>query len=204
MLITFDEVADALGVSPGDASLIRLVKSTDVWAKRSLGRRFELDTYTLHPRGFGGNTIWLRESPIRSLTEIRVDPYGDFGDDTIVSDLTQFRFNPDPFDDDNKLTFAGYGSWSTHPILGSYRWPFPELPNAIRVVLEAGWYAADDTDHESDLPDDLREKLIERVCAKYKQGSDEELSSERQGDRSITKFKQTDARILEELRRYKR
>lgn len=206
MLITYAEVGDLAGVSPSDSFLMRTVKATDTWAKKSLGRQFARDTYELYPRGHGNQTIWLRESPIRRLIEIRIDPAGQFGDGTIVSDLTQFRFNPDPFDDNNKLTFGGSGCWGYHSSPGRWCWPFPEMPNAIKVVVEAGWWLPDDTDpdHVCDLPDDLRERLIERAVIRFKQGSDEEMQSERQGDRSFQKFQETDNRILKALRRYRR
>jgi hypothetical protein len=208
MLITYDECADLLGVSPTDTLLQRLVKSTDSWAKQRLGRQFERTTYTLYPRGFGVSRIFLRESPIRQLIEIRIDPTGQFGDNTIV-DIGQFAFNPDPFDDDPAVTFIGIGWWgefrdSAAAGLRRFWWPFPELTNAIQVKVEAGWWAADDTGHDSDLPGELREKLIERVAAKYKQGPNEEMQNERQGDYSWQKFAETDERILKALRRYKR
>src|SRR6478672_8860190 len=193
MLITYAEVADLTGTSATDALLIRTVNATDAWARRSFGRQFARDTYELYPRGFGRDTIWLRESPIRQLIEIRVDPYARFGDDTVISDLTQFRFSPDPFDDDNMVTFNGC-SYN----MGPHRWPFPEMARAIRVTVEAGWWMPDDPnpDHVCDLPEDLRDRLIERAVIRFKQGSDEEMKSVSQGDRSFTKFDETDTRIL--------
>jgi hypothetical protein len=204
LIITASEAADTLGVSSTDTRLVSLVKSTSEWAQQQLGRLFVRDTYVLKPRGFGGEVIWLRESPIRRLIEIRVDITGQFGDNTIVADLTQFRFNTDPFEDKNTLRYNGAGWWGTDPDYGRWRWPFPEASEAIQVTLEAGWWAADDPDHESDLPADLREKLVERVCAKYRQGGDEELKSMSQGDRSESKFAETDDRILRALKRYRR
>lgn len=209
MLITFAEVGEALGVSPTDAQLIRAVKSTDQWARQNLGRQFKRDTYTLYPRGYGRNVIWIRESPVRAITEIRIDPYGRFGDDTIVTDLTRFRWNPDPFDDDNKIEFFGGGWFGNHSSIGRWWWPFPELTNAIKITVEAGWWLPDDEGHadDYDLPEDLREKLIERARIKYLEANDdfpEEMQSTREGDRSLTKFEQTDTRILRELRRYRR
>jgi len=202
MLITVQEVADVLGVDASDAVLIRLVKSTDEWAKRSLGRRFERAEYTLYPRGYGNQQIFLRESPIRSLIEIRVDPTGVFGDDTIVDDLTPFKFDPDPDNDDPTITYTGYGYFR-----GPAWWPFPELKNAIQVKVEAGWWPPSQTNHTADVPEDLREKLIERAVIKFREAGDdlnEEMQSVRSGDRSWTKFEQTDQRILRELLRYKR
>jgi hypothetical protein len=195
MLITYAEVADLAGASPSDAFLMRTVKATDTWAKKRLGRSFERATYILYPRGFGGYTIWLRESPIRHITEIRIDPPGVFGDDSIVTDLSLFTFNPDSFADDSKLTYMGRAS---------RRWPFPEISNAIRVTCEAGWWPADDPDHDCDVPEDLRERLVERAVVRFKQGADEETQSVSQGDRSTTKFAETDTRILNALRHYKR
>ncbi len=193
MLITAAEVATPLSVSPTDANLVRIVKATDAWAKRSLGRQFERATYELRPRGYGrDHPVFLCESPIRELTEVRVDRDGKFGSDTIV-DLAEFSFNSDPFADDCKLRYIdGY---------------FPEGSNTVRVTLVAGWWPADDAGHTCDLPDDLRELLIERAAIKYREGGDtigEEMQSTGAGDRSWTKFEQTDARILKALRHYKR
>jgi len=193
MLITAAEVASPLGVSSTDANLVRVVKATDAWAKRSLGRQFERTTYELRPRGYGrDHPVWLRESPIRELIEVRVDRFGKFGTDTIV-DLAEFSFNPDPFADDCALRYIG----------GC----FPEGANTVRVTVVAGWWPADDAGHECDLPSDLRELLIERASIKYLESGDasrEEMQSQSSGDRSSTKFEQTDTRILRALRHYRR
>ncbi|HMJ83688.1 MAG TPA: hypothetical protein VK504_11000 [Vicinamibacterales bacterium] len=192
MLITFAEVADELGVSASDARLIRKVNATIGWAKRSLGRQFERRTYELRTRGYGGPVIFLRESPFHAITEVRIDPYGVFGNDTIV-DLSTFSYNTDPVDDDNQLRYT----------TGC----FPEGANTVLVKGEFGWWPADDPDHVCDLPSDLTDKLIEHAKIKFKEAGDdfpEEMLSLSEGDRSATKFEPTDKRILRELRRYKR
>lgn len=189
MLITASECADTLGVSPTDTLLVRLVTSTDAWAKRQLSRNFERATYSLITRGHGVSMVYLRESPIRELVEIRIDPRARFGNETVIP-LVRFTFNSDPFDDDNRLYLS--------------EGVFPDGPGTVRVLGEFGWWAADDPDHVSDLPEDLREKLIERVCAKYKQGADEEMKSQSSGDWSVTKFDELDTRILASLRHYRR
>jgi hypothetical protein len=193
MLITAAEVAMSLSASPTDANLVRVVTATDAWAKRSLGRQFERATYDFRPVAYGGDhPVWLRESPIRELIEVRVDRFGKFGADTIV-DHSELSFNTDPFSDDNRLRYLS----------GC----FPEGSNTVRVQLIAGWWPADDATHACDLPADLRELLIERAAIKYRESGDtigEEMQSTGSGDRNWSKFEQTDSRILKALRHYKR
>jgi hypothetical protein len=194
MLITAAECANTLGIAADDALLVRLVSSTDAWIKKSMGRKFERAVTTEVVRGYGLNYVFLRESPIVALIEVRVDYWhGLFGDDTIVSDLTGFSFNTDPSLDDNRLWYVNMLAPLAIP---SPSWGFPDAPRATQVTYEAGF--------DADIPEDLREKLIERVCAKWKQGPDEEMKQESQGDRAWTKFDTTDKRILAALRRYKR
>ena len=261
MLISASDCANLLGVSATDALLLRLVKSTDAWIKRELFRDLERKTRTEIVRGFGQNCVFLRESPIRAITEVRIDSTGELASSSIVSDLTLFSFDEDEAHDDARLFYrAG---------------TFPIGPRVAKITYEAGWWpfvasgsisslasvgttataqtssahglgtnqqvtitgatpaayngtypvTVTDATHftysfaggtspatgtityvpeASDLPSDLAERLIERVAAKYKQGADEEMKSENQGDRSWTKFNETDSRILAALQRYQR
>jgi hypothetical protein len=191
MLITVAEAAEALSIAATDPRLIRLCTSTDQWAKRQLGRRFERGTYELYAAGYGGrNPVWLRESPIIELIDVRVSSVSNFDDDSIV-DASRFRFNPEMFADDNRLYFLDGR--------------FPDGPKTVYVKGVFGWWPADYEAHASEVPADLSEALIERVVAIYREGGgDEEMESQSQGDRSWTKFEQTDTRILKKLRKYKR
>lgn len=197
MLISASDCADLLGILPTDKLLVRLVASTDAWIKRSLGRTFERDVRTEFVRGYGVDYVYVRESPIIEITEVRIDPCGKFSDSTIVTDLTRFTFDPDPLNDDNRVFYAGgrEGFQLGHGYYAGANW-FPEGERVAQITYEAGF--------DDDIPVDLSEQLIERVAAKYKQGPDEEMKTERQGDRSWEKFEKTDERILAALRRYRR
>lgn len=183
MLITAAEVADTLpGLSPTDTQLLAIVADTDSWAKRVLGRNFERKTYTEVVRGEGHPFVYLLESPIRSVTEIRIDPLGNFDADTTVDDLTQFFFDPDPDHDSSRLSWLGFDAPAY--IISGYvgvSWiPFPEHARAARVTYEAGFWPADDPVNVCDLPYDLRSRLIKRARVEFKlaQGkSDEETKA---------------------------
>lgn len=185
MLITAAEVADTLGVSSTDALLVRLVSSTDAWIKRACGRQFERAIYTSIVRSssfdYGTNLIFLPESPIVEIIAVSLDRSGaGFTTDTVIDDLSAFTF--DPLRDDGRVYYSGGR--------------FPVWPGGSQFEYEAGY--------DADIPEDLRERLIERVCAKYKQGADEEMKQESKGDRAWSKFDETDKRILAALRGYKR
>jgi hypothetical protein len=211
MLVTPAELADVLsGVSPSDTQVIAKAKASDAFLKRGLNRQFERAIYVLYPRSNGRKTIFLRESPIRALIEVRVDPFGLFPDSSIV-DLSMFAFNPDPFEDDPSITFTGLGWCQDNAAFdgaGYYRWymPFPDIPHSVQVTVEAGWWPADDVEHDCDLPYDIRDAALERAVVRFKESGDfgEEVQTVRSGDQSWTKFQQTDERLLKKLTRYKR
>lgn len=201
MLITAAEVADTLGgLSPTDTLLVSVVNDTDAWAKRALGRNFERKTYTETVRGYGHPYVFLRESPIRALTEVRIDPFGVFADDTVIDDLASFTFDADPNHDNSKLSWAGlFGVDLPAYVMSGYvsaAWlPFSESARAAQVTYEAGWWPADDQVNTPDLPSDLRGRLVRRARVEFKRAvgqSDDETKG------------CTDDTILRELQHYMR
>lgn len=196
MLITAVEVADTLGgLSPTDTQLVSIVADTDSWIKRKLGRNFERMTYTEVVRGEGHPYVYLTESPIRELVEVRIDPYGVFGDETIISDMTQFAFDPDPNHDSSKLSWSGIWSVDVPSYVSSGWRPFTESSRAAQVTHKAGWWAADNPDNVSDLPYDLRGRLVKRARVEFKRAVGVK-------DDETKEF--TDAVILQELEHYRR
>lgn len=190
LLISPDDCADLLGISSSDTLLNHLVIATDAWVRRSLSREFIRASRVEVVRGFNHTYVVMRESPIRAITEVRIDECGRFPSTSIISDLTQFTFDPDPAHDDSRIFYLNG--------------KFPTGFRVAQITYEAGWYSPNDPVNVGDMPSDLQERLIERVAAKYKQGTDEEMKSETQGDRNWTKFQETDARILAALSRYRR
>lgn len=201
MLITTAEVADTLpGLSLTDSLLVDIVADSDSWVKRSLGRNFERQTYTEVVRGEGHPYVFLRESPIWEIVEVRIDPYGVFGADTIVSDLTQFAFDPDPNHDSSKLMWTGsYGvdlpAYVTSGYVAASWLPFPECARAAQITHKAGWWAADDPENASDLPYDLRGRVVKRARVEFKRAV---------GIKDDETEEFTDACILRQLEHYRR
>lgn len=169
-IITAAEVATILGVSATDPVLVALVAGANQYALTECRpRTFEKKDRVEYCRGFGLDFLFLRESPIASIAEVRVDSTGVFADDSIVADLTLFAFNPD--EDDPRLWYRGTA--------------FPEGPRVVRVSYNAGYAAA----NGAAGPDDLRAELLADVCAQFKLGLDMSgFTGIRQGDVTYTRF----------------
>lgn len=176
-IVTPEEVASFLGGAAyaEDPSLVRLTEAVNQHVQRVCGRTFLYAERTEIVRGYGVPYVFLRESPIAALVEVRIDCAGEFGEDTIVA-LDQFAFETDVNRDSNIL-----------------RWKdgrFPEAARAAQVTYSAGFHPID---FEGDLvtarmPQDLRTMIIDEICARAKRGSDEELKSASLGDYSFTRF----------------
>jgi len=199
-LITAAEVGTLLSVSPSDQNLIRLVNAANRGAMKYTRRSFNYAQRTEIVRGYGRDHVFLSESPIARLIDVRVDWFGlgaPFDDSTVV-DVTQFWFDADPLRDDPQVHWMG--GWQRLN-------RFPETPCAARIIYEAGWYETADPDdtHQPRVPDDLRSDLMELVKDEYRAGLGERLTSERIGDysytRSVTSFND---RLREIVRPYRR
>jgi hypothetical protein len=192
VLVTVAEVAALLSVSADDPLLALIVPSIDRWVKTRCARQFEHGNYVEFAAGYGDARIFLRESPISAVTEVRVDNRGIFGAETII-DPTLFLF--DATRDDARL----------------YRVDncFPEGPRTVKVTYAAGYYAFGDTTsgHTPTLPEDLHLAIIEEAIERYQAGTTpgERMKSESLGDYSYTRFDSTiDPRRRSVIDRYRR
>jgi hypothetical protein len=176
VLVTPDEVAAFLGsgVSASDPNLIRLTNAIIADAIRRTGRRFLFAERVEYAQGYGMDYLFVRESPIASLTEVRIDASGGFDDTTIIP-LTEFFWNTS---NDRDTRIWRKGKW------------FPEGPRVAMITYKAGWYPAADTDptHVPLLPEDIRMAIIDEIAARSIRGATDLMKSERIGEYSYTRF----------------
>ena len=192
VLIKDTEVATTLGIAV-DATLTRIVGAVDRWAKDYCGRTFERKSRSIYVRGWGNDTLWLREAPIFGITEVRIDPFGVLDPSSAIADLTQFWFNPIVEEDDDRL----------HYLIG---W-FPEGNRTSYVTFDAGYYQFDDgtSGHDIKVPEDIREELIREAIRRYTTRDSSGLKSESIGAYSYTAFDAgVDPVAKAVLRRYKK
>jgi hypothetical protein len=106
------------------------------------------------------------------VSDVRIDPFGIFGSETSV-DLTQFAFDVDPTHDSSKLSWMAVDlpAYMISGYVGAAWLPFPEHARAAQVTYEAGFWAADDPNHVSNLPYDLRGRLVKRVRVEFKRAN---------------------------------
>lgn len=162
MLVLDADVATALGVAV-DANLTRLNKAVDAHVKKFCGRTFErLVDRVEYVRGYYSDMVFLREDPVESITEVRIDPTAKFGADTIVTDLTAF------WTEGNRLYYRG-----------GY---FDEGPRVGKITLTSGYAAG------AAMPADLTDVVIQLIAEKLNQGFSERLKSESIGSYSYTRF----------------
>lgn len=186
MIVKDTEAAASLNVAV-DATLTRITTAVDGFIKRYCGRDFEREERMELVRSYGGAVVFLREDPVESISEIRVDGTGALGDDTIVTDLTAFTTRL------NELHW--YGGW------------FPEGSRTVLVTYVAGYYDADDTDpdHLPKMPEDLRDVAFQLIAQKYNRGASERFQSESIGAYSYTRFdKALEPEIRASLNAFKR
>lgn len=174
-LVTPDEVASLIGnIDASDANLVRLTDAVCAEAVRYCARKFFYGTDRVEIcRGYGDDRIFLSDSPIAQLTEVRVDANRVFGDDTIVT-ISQF------------MVSAGYDDpriW----------WPgnlFPDGNGVVQVKWSGGYYPTADSDplHVPKVPEDLRAALIDEIVARVNRGGAEVLKTESIGSYSYERF----------------
>jgi uncharacterized phiE125 gp8 family phage protein len=85
MLVSLADIKTALLISPtaDDDLLTRLQTTADSYIAGHTGRAFDGGTFTeTHPGG--GGLVFLRNFPVTSLTDVRVDAARQFGSDTIL------------------------------------------------------------------------------------------------------------------------
>jgi hypothetical protein len=194
MLVTVADVGALLGIADpsADALLNLVVPAMDRWVKSRCGRTFEHGAFVEFVAGYGDGRIYLRESPIAAVTEVRVDSRGVFGAETII-DPTNFVF--DSTRDDARLFYIDNC--------------FPEGPRTVKVSYTAGYYAYGDTTggHVPTLPEDLHLAIIEEIVDRYQADNTpgERMKSETLGDYSYMRFDTTiDPRRRSVIDRYKR
>lgn len=166
--ITAAECATFLSVT-SDATLTRLVSAVERDFMTACGRSFERGTFTSYLAGYDLDYTFVPEWPIHSITEVRIDPSGELGEDTALDaeSLAKIVYSDG---DGPKITYVG-----------GY---FPRGSRVARITYEAGWYPYSDTDEAHATgrpPEDIRDKLIEEVVARYRRGPNEQMQSENIG-----------------------
>lgn len=167
-LVTNAEAAAACG-EPGkatDAEFISMVAGIDAYVRTWLGRDFVSAERTERTQGYGAR-LFLRESPITAVAEIRLDETGLFAAESIIADLTPFTWDAnDP--ERNELFYTGGSNY------------FPAAPRSVQVKYTGGY---------TTLPEDLRRGLLRMIQVAYRQGSREVFSNVSEaGGSSFTRF----------------
>lgn len=176
MLITVAEAAAFLDADASDTTLIRLTATADAFVKGWCGRAFERTVGNVETlQGWGTDTVFLRESPVETITEVRIDWAGVFGADTIQSDLTQFVA------DAHRLVYLNGR--------------FPEGRRVVKVTTTAGYATAD-------IPQDLRAVTLEIVAEMFRRGPAEKLASEKAGTRFMSVLAPSQAVVLNRYKRW--
>lgn len=86
-LTTVSNVKTKLGISGSteDTVLTALVAQSEAVILRWLNRNIEQATYTEYPRGYGSQTLRLRQQPVASITSVHVDPQRQFAASTLLA-----------------------------------------------------------------------------------------------------------------------
>jgi len=163
MLFTYAEAAGFTGGNQNDAGFQRLCKAVDRWVKNYCGREFETAEYTENLAANGTNCVWVKESPITAISDVRIDYSGLLGTDTALDDLTPF------VTDGSRVMYTnGY---------------FPRGRRTVQITYTGG-YAADE------IPEDLKQAAMRLLAKVYKQAASEPMVAESMGDYSYTRIQQ--------------
>lgn len=80
-LVTLSDTKTHLGITGAteDARLTELQAGVESWFKGQCRQELEAATYTEFYEGLGVRALRLRQKPVRSVTEVRIDPDGFYG-----------------------------------------------------------------------------------------------------------------------------
>lgn len=192
MLVTHADAAAYAGVAD-DPAFKRLHLAVEKGLKRYCGREFEQATYTEIVAGYGHATVFLRETPIHEITEVRIDASGAFGEDTALdADALALMWWAGP----NRNSVEYRGGW------------FPEGRRVARFVYSAGYFPTTEEDPELApfiIPEDLQELVLELVKLRVTTGGTERFASESFGSHSFSRFAAgVDPVLRAEINRWKR
>jgi hypothetical protein len=193
MIVTPEEAAYFLagaGANDADPTFRRIVFAVNKEVEESCGRQFTKEARTEVVRGWGKDVIFLREAPIITLTEVRIDWTGEFPSSSAVADLTRFKFSGEP--GDHRLFYLDG--------------IFPEGPRTVRVTYTGGYEAAPTNAPPTllTMPEDLRGVVFDEIAQRWKRGTSEQMKSETIGSYSYTRFDAADSPAAKVLRRYRR
>lgn len=190
MIVDHIEAAAAVGGTANDAdpNFRGVVFATNQGVEGDCGRAFERATRTEFPIGYGADRVFLRETPIRSVTEVRVDTARVFGDETIL----------DP---------ASYAvDLETGTLIRTDGARFPEGTGFVRVTYDGGYDPRDVTKPPTalEMPEDLRDLVFRRIGRRWNAGTGERMKSETAGGYSYTRADVADPDDARVIRKYRR
>ena len=188
MIIDHIEAATLIGGSTNDADprFRSVVFAANKEIEDECRRQFTNALRTEYPRSFAWRDVWLKETPVRSITEIRYDISGAFGDGTIV----------DP---------ASY-SYDANSGLLRFVFPIAEGSRLLKVTYQGGYDPRDVTKPptELEIPEDLRQLVVRRIARQWNHGPGEKMQSESIGSYSYTRQSGIDPDDARAIRKYRR
>jgi hypothetical protein len=190
MIVDHIEAAALVGGTANDADprFRSIVFSANADVEGECGRQFTTAVRAEYPRSFGTDRVFLTETPVRSISEVKVDTERLFGADSIL-DPANYSFDPDS----GELIRTDGGR-------------FPEGTRFVKVTYEGGYDARNQTQPPTSLemPEDLKDLVVRRIAARWNRGTGEAMKSESIGSYSYTRadgVDDDDARVIRKYRR---
>ena len=142
-------------------------------------RKLKAQSHTEYQHGRKSNTLLLREFPINSVTELRIDSTSNFTDAQTLMDTDDYRIA----DDKNALVLLNG--------------VFPNGYQNIRAIYNAGY---------TTVPSDLEHACLWLVFYYHKMRIAEDIgrSSKSKGDESMSMLQEAPANVRNTIQRYKR
>jgi hypothetical protein len=209
MIVDHATAAAAVGGTANDAdpNFRRIVFAANQSVCSDCRRTFErlgLDsnsnrlTRVEYPRGYGSDMVWLKEDPVRSIVEVRVDRYGAFDEGTIL-DPSAYVLTPGGGHVPATIRLA------TPCLSWSLRY-FPEGVRVVQVTYDGGYDPRNEQQvpTELEMPDDIRDEVIRRIARRWSRGTAEVMKSETMGAYSYTRMDSADEDERRVIRKYRR
>jgi uncharacterized phiE125 gp8 family phage protein len=167
------------GVTSDDALVELFINAASADLERDCDRLFKAQTITEYQDGKGHNAILLREWPLNSITEVRVDAGSDFTDADTLLDADEYRIH----DEENAL------------IRVNALWP--KGYRNIKIIYNAGF---------ATIPADLEHAVLWIVTWYYKIRNAEDIgrSTKSKEGETVSYSQEMPKHILNIVDKYKR